>query len=93
MKEEYAHKEALAKSYESYKKQLEVLSSTDAEPLQKELIKKAISAIAYNASKTLDGKHRDKMPLEYVLDVLGGEKGQSLLERLSKFLPFFKKDV
>jgi hypothetical protein len=90
LKEEYAHKEALAKSYESYKKQLEVLASTDAEPLQKKLIEKAISAIAYNASKTLDGKHRDKMPLEYALDVLGGKKGQSFLECLSKFLPLRK---
>ena len=88
LQQEYAHKEALAKSYESYKKQLEALLKTEAEPLQRELISKAIEAIAYNASQTLDGKHRDKMPLEHALDVLASEKGQSLLERLRKLLSF-----
>ena len=88
LQQEYAHKEALAKSYESYKKQLEALLKTDGEPLQRELISKAIEAIAYNASQTLDGKHRDKMPLEHALDVLTSEKGQSILERLRKLLPF-----
>lgn len=86
LQQEYAHKEALAKSYESYKKQLEALLKTEAEPLQRELISKAIEAIAYNASQTLDGKHRDKMPLEHAIDVLASEKGQSILERLRKLL-------
>lgn len=87
LQQEYAHKEALAKSYDSYKKQLEALLTTERESLQKELINKAIEAIAYNASQTLDGKHRDKMPLEHALDVLASEKGQSLLDRLRKLLP------
>ena len=87
LQQEYAHKEALAKSYESYKKQLEELLTTEREPLQKELINKAIEAISYNASQTLDGKHRDKMPLEHALDVLAGEKGESLFNRLRKVLP------
>lgn len=86
LQQEYAHKEALAKSYESYKKQLEALLKEEGEPLQKELISKAIEAISYNASQTLDGKHRDKMPLEHALDVLASEKGQSLLDRLRKLL-------
>jgi hypothetical protein len=86
LQQEYAHKEALAKSYDSYKKQLEALLTTEREPLQKELINKAIEAIAYNASQTLDGKHRDKMPLEHALDVLASEKGQSLLDRLKKLV-------
>ena len=50
------------------------------------MISKAIEAIAYNASQTLDGKHRDKMPLEHAIDVLASEKGQSILERLRKLL-------
>jgi hypothetical protein len=87
LQQEYAHKEALAKSYGSYKQQLEALLNTETESLQKELINKAIDAIAYNASQTLDGKHRDKMPLEYALDVLATEKGQSLLDKLQKFPP------
>ncbi len=86
LQQEYAHKEALAKSYESYKKQLEALLKTEAEPLQRELISKAIEAIAYNASQTLDGKHWDKMPLEHAIEVLASEKGQSILERLRKLL-------
>jgi hypothetical protein len=87
LQQEYAHKEALAKSYQSYKKQLEDLLTTERESLQKDLINKAIEAIAYNASQTLDGKHRDKMPLEHALDVLSSEKGQSFLDRLRKQLP------
>ena len=88
LQQEYAHKEAFAKSYESYKKQLETLLKAEGETLQRELISKAIEAIAYNASQTLDGKHRDKMPLEHALDVLASEKGQSILERLRKLLSF-----
>jgi hypothetical protein len=61
LQQEYAHKEALAKSYHSYKKQLQDLNE-GATDLQKALIEKAIDAIAYNASSTLDGKHGDKMP-------------------------------
>jgi hypothetical protein len=87
LQQEYAHKEALAKSYDSYKKQLEALLTTEKESLQKELINKAVEAIAYNASQTLDGKHRDKMPLEHALDVLSSEKGQSLFDKLRKLLP------
>lgn len=86
LQQEYAHKEALAKSYESYRKQLEALLVTDAEPLQKELIAKAIEAISFNASATLDGKHHDKMPLEHALETIAGEKGQSLIERLRKLM-------
>lgn len=61
LQQEYAHKEALAKSYDNYKKQIEQLDIEDIE-MQKIFIMKAIDAIAYNASATLDGKHGDKMP-------------------------------
>jgi hypothetical protein len=86
LRQEYAHKAALAKSYHGYKKQLEALQGSDVEPLQKELIAKAIEAIAYNASKTLDGNHREKMPMEHALDVLTSEKGQSVFDRLLSLL-------
>lgn len=84
LQQEYAHKEALAKSYDSYKKQLEALLAADSEPLQIELLKKAIDAISFNASATLDGKHQEKLPIENALDFLSGEKGKSILERLRK---------
>ncbi len=61
LQQEYAHKEALARSYESYKKQIQDLQG-DSDGLQRELISKAISAIAFNASTTLDGKHESKLP-------------------------------
>lgn len=61
LQQEYAHKEALAKSYDSYKTQLESLDNED-KLMQKEFIMKTIDAIAYNASQTLDGKHGDNHP-------------------------------
>jgi len=69
LQQEYAHKEALAKSYNSYKKQIQELDDKDLE-MQKEFIMKAIDAIAYNASETLDGKHGDKMPSQDLLEKL-----------------------
>ena len=66
LQQEYAHKESIAKSYDKYKKQIEDLDNKDPE-LQKLLITKAIDAIAYNASNTLDRKHGDKMPLHDLL--------------------------
>ncbi|MDD2791435.1 MAG: hypothetical protein PHU40_12335 [Sulfurimonas sp.] len=62
LQQEYAHKEALAKSYDSYKTQIEQLGQTNQEMLIK-LIDKAINAIAHNASETLDGKHGDGTPI------------------------------
>lgn len=61
LQQEYAHKEALAKSYDSYKTQLESLDNED-KLMQKAFIMKTIDAIAYNASQTLDGKHGDNHP-------------------------------
>jgi len=58
LEQEYAHKEALARSYISYKKQISELGKEDNVLLEK-LILEAINAISYNASKTLDKKHGD----------------------------------
>ena len=67
MQQEYAHKEALAKSYDSYKQQIEALNSGDADML-KNLITKAIDAIAYNASETLDKRHGDRHPAHELVE-------------------------
>lgn len=67
LQQEYAHKEALAKSYGSYKKQLEDLDVEDKE-LQKDFIKKTIDAITYNASQTLDGVHGDNHPAKDLVE-------------------------
>ncbi|WP_284336728.1 hypothetical protein [Comamonas sp. NoAH] len=81
LQQEYAHKEALASSYEGYKKQLQDLR-VDAEELQKELIAKSINAIAYNASTTLDGKHTEKPPVLQFFEKLNADELKKLLEIL-----------
>lgn len=82
LQQEYAHKEALASSYESYKKQLQDLNG-DSEALQRELITKAIDCVAYNASATLDGKHEEKSPASHLLEMLS-------LDELKKLVDFAK---
>ena len=79
LQQEYAHKEALASSYESYKKQLQDLGA-GTEELQKELIARAIDAIAYNASATLDGKHTEKPPAMQILEKFNADELKKLLD-------------
>lgn len=67
LQQEYAHKEALAKSYQSYKQQIEALKDDNDEML-KGLLTKSIETIAYNVSETLDKKHGDKMPIQEILE-------------------------
>lgn len=75
LEQEYAHKEALASSYESYKKQIEILKS-GIDDLQKDLIQKAMDAIAYNPSATLDGSNKENIPSIELIE--------KLIERVSK---------
>ncbi len=79
LQQEYAHKEALASSYESYKKQLQDLK-INAEELQQTLIAKAIDAVAYNASVTLDGKHTEKPPAFQLLEKLSIDDVKKLID-------------
>lgn len=79
LQQEYAHKEALAASYESYKKQLQDLKG-DSEALQRELISKAIDALAYNASVTLDGKHEEKLPSQQLLKKVSLDELKKIIE-------------
>ena len=69
LQQEYAHKEALAKSYDSYKTQIEQLEKGDQAMLLK-LIENSIQTIAHNASETLDGKHGDGTPFQELLKML-----------------------
>jgi len=84
LKQEYSHKEAFATSYESYKLQLQELK-IESDVLQKELISKAIEAIAFNASSTLDGKHDEKLPAYQILEKIL-DKSQMKIEDLMKFV-------
>lgn len=67
LQQEYAHKEALAKSYQSFKKQIDALDEKDPQLLT-QLMFSAINAVTYNASKTLDGKHGDEAPTQSFID-------------------------
>ena len=60
--QEYAHKEALAKSYDGYKTQIESLQIHD-EVLLSLLLRTAIDALGANAASTLDKRHGDKTPV------------------------------
>lgn len=75
LEQEYAHKEALAKSYSSYKQQIEDLKQEDQELLTK-LLDKAIETISNNASESLDKKHGDSTPVH--------ELTKSLIDALKK---------
>lgn len=87
LQQEYAHKEAFASSYISYKQQIEALDKDDTK-LQENLIAKMIDAIAFNASQTLDGKHGDNHPLQ---DLLG--KVQDLFGKVVDKMPDLKADI
>lgn len=77
LEQEYAHKESLAKSYNNYNKQIQKLGDKD-NLMQKEFIMKAIDAIAYNASETLDKKHGDKIlshdVIEKIIETINTKK-------------------
>lgn len=75
LEQEYAHKEAMAKSYASYKKQIEELKQEDQQLLVK-LIESSISTISHNASESLDKKHGDNTPATEIL--------KSILETIKK---------
>ena len=82
LQQEYAHKEAISKSFESFKKQINELrdDDTEKEALMTKLLETAIDAISFNASNTLDGKHKDKTPFD------------SILEPISKFVSGIPKN-
>ncbi|WP_057832812.1 hypothetical protein [Colwellia sp. TT2012] len=69
LQQEYAHKEALAKSYQSFKIQIEALEQADPE-LMKKLLNSTIDAVSKNASDTLDKNHGDKTPVHEGVDGL-----------------------
>ena len=62
LQQEYAHKEAIAKSYQNFKAQIDALAKPEPELMNK-LLSSAIDAVAKNASDTLDKNHGDKTPI------------------------------
>lgn len=84
LEQEYAHKAILAKSYLSYKKQIEKLQTDDPELLKK-LMGSTIDSISYNPSQTLDKKHGDSTLLDEILNSL------KEIKELLKIVKTFKK--
>lgn len=78
LQQEYAHKEALSKSYQNFKTQIDELDQANPD-LKNKLLSSAIDAISKNASDTLDKKHGDKTPMHD-----GVESFISLLEKIKK---------
>ncbi|ATB70836.1 hypothetical protein SJPD1_2747 [Sulfurospirillum diekertiae] len=66
LEQEYAHKEALAKSYSSYKQQIEELDQEDKVLIIK-LLESTINTISYNVSEVLDKKHGDTLPIQELI--------------------------
>lgn len=67
LEEEYAHKEALAKSYSSYKLQIEEIGGEDKGLIEK-LLDKTIDTVSDNPSKVLDKKHGDNTPAVDIIE-------------------------
>lgn len=67
LSQEYVHKEVLAKSYDSYKQQIEKLSKKEQEELLPVLMEGMIKAISLNPAETLDKKHQSDSPISEVL--------------------------
>lgn len=69
LQQEYAHKEAITKSYQNFKAQIDALAKPEPELMNK-LLNSAIDAVSNNASDTLDKKHGDKTPIHEGVDGL-----------------------
>lgn len=67
LSQEYVHKEVLAKSYDSYKQQIEKLSKEDQKGLLPVLMEGMIRAISLNPAETLDKKHQSDSPFSEIL--------------------------
>jgi len=78
LEQEYAHKEALAKSYDSYRQQIEKLQQEQQNKLLPILLEKMIIAISLNPAETLDKGGKDKTPIEELM-------------KKQEFLDFIKK--
>ena len=72
LEQEYAHKEALSSSYGGFKQQIEELEEED-QKLLKKLLDSSIETISNNASKSLDKKHGDGMPIQNLMTTLLNE--------------------
>ena len=85
--QEYAHKEALAKSYESYKQQIEKLSEVEQNKLLPVLMEIMLKAIALNPAETLDKNHKEPTPIE---EVIKKKEFWDFIEKIKSLVPMKK---
>ncbi|OQS56374.1 hypothetical protein ASU4_11560, partial [Actinobacillus suis] len=86
--QEYAHKEALAKSYDSYKQQIEKLSEENRNELLPKLMDNMLKAIALNPAETLDKNHKEPTPIE---EVLKKKEFWDFIEKVKNLMPTKKE--
>lgn len=80
LEQEYAHKEAVAITYDSYKKQIELIGDAHNKEMLLKLLDKTIDTVAYNASVTLDeSKHTESTPSHELL--------QDIFSKVKDFTP------
>ena len=76
LEEDYAHKEALSKSFEGYKKQIadieEELENKDA---TLNLIERTLEALALHPGRIYQGKHEDISPVHSLASIILRKKG------------------
>lgn len=82
--QEYAHKKVLAKSYESYKQQIEKLSTEEQNKLLPILMENMLKAIALNPAETLDKNHKEPTPIE---EVIKKKEFWDFIEKIKNFMP------
>lgn len=82
--QEYAHKEVLAKSYESYKQQIEKLSKEEQNKLLPILMANMLKAIALNPAETLDKNHKEPTPME---EVIKKKEFWDFIEKIKNLMP------
>ncbi|WGE45986.1 hypothetical protein [Actinobacillus equuli] len=86
--QEYAHKEALAKSYDSYKQQIEKLSEENRNELLPKLMDNMLKAIALNPAETLDKNHKEPTPIE---EVIKKKEFWDFIEKVKNLMPTKKE--
>ncbi|WGE35174.1 hypothetical protein NYR62_05915 [Actinobacillus genomosp. 1] len=86
--QEYAHKEALAKSYDSYKQQIEKLSEENRNELLPKLMDNMLKAIALNPAETLDKNHKEQTPIE---EVIKKKEFWDFIEKVKNLMPTKKE--
>ena len=82
--QEYAHKEVLAKSYESYKQQIEKLSTEEQNKLLPILMENMLKVIALNPAETLDKNHKEPTPIE---EVIKKKEFWDFIEKIKNLMP------